>query len=453
MPDTNVITIAELGEIDSAPNSSFIPIDDGELTSKITVENFNASSTATATAQALKSEGYAVGTQDGEPDESGPYYHNNAKYYKEVAQSYESSISTYYNQIVSDMEISTQKAGEASASAESAAASAVLAGQKATAAYNSASTAASDASSASASSTTATAAKNAALAAASDAQGYKNDAVAAKNAASAAASDAQGYRNDAVAAKNAAEAAAASAAEFSVRTPYIGANGNWYVYDTTTSAYVDSGIDASITMRVGTVTTLEAGQPATVTNSGTSTDAIFNFGIPQGIQGIQGPQGERGIQGEQGIQGIQGETGATGATPNITMTATADAVSSENPSVNITKSGTAENPSFALAFSGLKGTKGDTGATGQTGQTGPAGADGFSPEVTISSIAGGHRVTITDEDHPTGQSFDVMDGAGSGDMLAAIYDPDGDVATAGGIADYVDDAIDTAITSALTASY
>jgi hypothetical protein len=73
--------------------------------------------------------------------------------------------------------------------------------------------------------------------------------------------------------------------------------------------------------------------------------------------------------------------------------------------------------------------------------------------VTITSIAGGHRVTITDEDHPTGQSFDVMDGAGSGDMLAATYDPNGDVATAGGIADYVDDAIDTAITSALTASY
>lgn len=38
------------------------------------------------------------------------------------------------------------------------------------------------------------------------------------------------------------------------------------------------------------------------------------------------------------------------------------------------------------------------------------GEDGYSPEVTIEDITHGHRVTITDEDHPTGQSFNVMDG-------------------------------------------
>lgn len=38
------------------------------------------------------------------------------------------------------------------------------------------------------------------------------------------------------------------------------------------------------------------------------------------------------------------------------------------------------------------------------------GEDGVSPTVTITTITGGHRVTITDKDHPTGQSFDVMDG-------------------------------------------
>ena len=40
------------------------------------------------------------------------------------------------------------------------------------------------------------------------------------------------------------------------------------------------------------------------------------------------------------------------------------------------------------------------------------GRDGYSPEVTITEIEGGHRVTITDEDHPQGQTFDVMDGQG-----------------------------------------
>lgn len=38
------------------------------------------------------------------------------------------------------------------------------------------------------------------------------------------------------------------------------------------------------------------------------------------------------------------------------------------------------------------------------------GADGVSPTVTVTSITGGHRVTITDKDHPSGQSFDVLNG-------------------------------------------
>jgi len=42
------------------------------------------------------------------------------------------------------------------------------------------------------------------------------------------------------------------------------------------------------------------------------------------------------------------------------------------------------------------------------------GEDGYSPEVTITTITGGHRVTITDKDHPQGQSFDVLDGQGGG---------------------------------------
>ena len=52
---------------------------------------------------------------------------------------------------------------------------------------------------------------------------------------------------------------------------------------------------------------------------------------------------------------------------------------------------------------------------GQTYTTPPirgaTGNDGVSPAITITTITGGHRVTITDKDHPTGQSFDVMDGA------------------------------------------
>ena len=45
---------------------------------------------------------------------------------------------------------------------------------------------------------------------------------------------------------------------------------------------------------------------------------------------------------------------------------------------------------------------------------GPPGQDGVSPAVTVEDIPGGHRVTITDAEHPDGQSFDVMDGTGGG---------------------------------------
>lgn len=48
------------------------------------------------------------------------------------------------------------------------------------------------------------------------------------------------------------------------------------------------------------------------------------------------------------------------------------------------------------------------------GTNGTDGDDGYSPAVTITSIEGGHRVTITDKDHPQGQSFNVMDGQGGG---------------------------------------
>ena len=76
--------------------------------------------------------------------------------------------------------------------------------------------------------------------------------------------------------------------DITANPPYIGANGNWYTWDTETGAYVDSGVDASITITIGTVTTLSPGSDATVTNSGTATDPIFNFGIPKGDTGAAG---------------------------------------------------------------------------------------------------------------------------------------------------------------------
>ena len=54
----------------------------------------SASSASSANTQALKSEGYAIGQQNGEAVSSGTYYHNNAKYYSEQSSSSASTSET-----------------------------------------------------------------------------------------------------------------------------------------------------------------------------------------------------------------------------------------------------------------------------------------------------------------------------------------------------------------------
>ena len=70
--------------------------------------------------------------------------------------------------------------------------------------------------------------------------------------------------------------------------PYIGANGNWFVWDTNTSAFVDSGIDASITVQIADVTMELYGTTPYVTNTGTNTDPVFHLHLPapSGIKNI-----------------------------------------------------------------------------------------------------------------------------------------------------------------------
>lgn len=98
---------------------------------------------------------------------------------------------------------------------------------------------------------------------------------------------------------------------------------------------------------------------------------------PQGEQGIQGPQGEQGPKGEQGIQGPKGDQG-------------------------------------------IQGPKGDKGEPGNNGADGTDGSDGFSPTVEVTSIDGGHRVTITDA--YSQKTFNVMNGTSGGSGLSFELD-------------------------------
>lgn len=125
-----------------------------------------------------------------------------------------------------------------------------------------------------------------------------------------------------------------------------------------------------------------------------------------GPQGPIGPAGATGQRGEKGDTGERGPTGPTGPTgPRGYKGDKGDPFTYSD---------------FTSAqLAALKGPKGDTGPAGADGQKGEdgadgaPGADGFSPTVSVTTIAGGHRVTITDKNGA--KSFDVMDGEDGAD--------------------------------------
>ncbi|RZU39316.1 collagen-like protein [Edaphobacter modestus] len=161
----------------------------------------------------------------------------------------------------------------------------------------------------------------------------------------------------------------------------------------------DPGTAATIS--VGTVITGAAGTSASIVNGGTSSAAVLNFTIPQGIQGIKGDTGAAGPQGNPGPTGATGEqglTGATGATgpqgpsggstnwrgtwSSTTTYADFDAVAylgssyiAVTASTNVTP-GTDATKWQLLAQAGAQGATGATGATGTPGATGNTGATG-----------------------------------------------------------------------------
>lgn len=175
----------------------------------------------------------------------------------------------------------------------------------------------------------------------------------------------------------------------------------------------DPGQDSTI--EVVSTTTGAAGTDASVVNQGTASAAQLAFTIP------------RGDKGETGASGAPGQA----ATIAVESTSTLPAGSS----ATVTNVGTSSAARLAFGIP-----KGDTGATGQ---------DGDAATITVGQVetlapnqpayvnnVGTSSQAIFNIGIPKGDKGDS--GSGTGDMLASTYDPNGTVAAAGGIPDYVD---------------
>lgn len=140
------------------------------------------------------------------------------------------------------------------------------------------------------------------------------------------------------------------------------------------------------TVAVGTTTTLPAGSDATVTNSGTASAAVFNFGIPQGVQGVPGQDGADGADGFSPIATVSksGDTATITITDKDSTTTTTITDGADGTAATISVGTTSTLPagsSATVTNSGTSGAavfnfgipKGDKGDTGDTGATGPAG--------------------------------------------------------------------------------
>ena len=110
--------------------------------------------------------------------------------------------------------------------------------------------------------------------------------------------------------KNSAKYYAELAAAWSEHPPYIGPNGNWFVYDTSTKKFKDSGIDADRTLTIKDITMLGENESPAVTNTGTVSDPIYHLFIPRGKTG-------------NGIKKIE-KTSTSGLTDTYTITYTDD---------------------------------------------------------------------------------------------------------------------------------
>lgn len=214
-----------------------------------------------------------------------------------------------------------------------------------------------------------------------------------------------------------------------------GQNGTDGVSPTVTVTDITGGHQVSITDASSTQTfnVMNGADGRDGTNGTNGTDGVsptidvvtITGGHRVDITDAQGSESFTVMDGADGQDGAPGQNGTDGVTPDITMTATADATSSANPTVTVTKGGTTANPTFALAFSGLKGEQGIQGiqgvqgVQGETGATGPQGPAG--PGVPTGGTAGQVLSKIDGTDYNT--EWITPSGGGGMELILSAFHP------------------------------
>lgn len=328
--------------------------------------------------------------------------------------------------------------------ATSAASSAATASGYASDAASSASAAGTSATSASSSATSASTSADAAALSATAASGYADDAEDAKTAAQTASANAQTSAGNASTSAAAAEQSATDASGYASAASTSASSASGYATAASGSATAAAGSASDASASASTAESHKTAAAQSETSASQSATAASQSASNAATSETNAAGSATAAAGSASSASGSATAAAGSATDAAASAAEAAAILEEftTPTASATtlEAGQPATASYAegnFTFGIPRGQQGAPGQDGQPGADGSPGADGVSPTVTVTAIAGGHRVTITDAQGS--RYFDVMDGEGSGDMTAAVYDPDGSVATAGGIAEYVEE--------------
>ncbi len=157
------------------------------------------------------------------------------------------------------------------------------------------------------------------------------------------------------------------------KTPYIGANGNWYEWDANMLEYVDTGVSAKGKDGANGANGEDGFSPV-ITENADNTDDVYRLDITsetesyttpnligkQGVKGEKGEQGVQGIRGERGLQGEKGIDGEKGDAGDDGVSVTSVEINSENHLIVTLSNNTTVDAGLIKTIAGEDGSDGYT---------------------------------------------------------------------------------------------